>query len=185
MKYLLIRVLRVVGIFIALLLILSLFLFTIVDRTNPLETLRYKENLSQIRNDSLIYSKGLDSINVGWSKVSITPSRVLPLAGYGARESNMFSSIHDSIFVRTLILEDGGSHAILVNLDLLIVPPRVVSNLHQNWILMFLTESFLQQLTRTPVLAHGSQVLLENCLQESMIPLWFFLWLIRLKNLSN
>ncbi len=128
-KYFLVRLLRVILIFFGLLLIISLFLITYVDRTPPEETTYYKTSIDSIKSFEYQEDTVPDSIRVGWSRISITPERVLPLAGYGARPDKRYKSIHDSIFVRTLVFEDGENLSAIVNLDLLIVPPEVIKAL--------------------------------------------------------
>jgi neutral ceramidase len=62
-----------------------------------------------------------DTFQVGWSKVSITPNHPVALAGYGRRPE--FTGIHDSLYVRALVLKMQGKEMALINVDLLIFPP--------------------------------------------------------------
>ncbi len=113
-----------------LLLILASTIFTLIDRSDPLDSEEFISAVEKLEKDT-IRSSSFDSLKIGWSKVSITPKRVLPLAGYGARESKLFTAIHDSIFVRTFVFENPSNIYAIVNLDLLIVPPLVIKSLRK------------------------------------------------------
>lgn len=58
----------------------------------------------------------------GWAKINITPSHSMPMAGY--RPRNNFESVHDSLFVRLMVLETSRKVAI-INADLLLFPPKL------------------------------------------------------------
>lgn len=110
---------------IAFFLILVLSMVTFIDRT-PYQEMPYykvwKQNLSDLK---LKQTPSNDSLKVGWAKVNITPKDPIPLAGYGKRRGASYTAVHDSVFVRTILLEKAGVKTALVSLDLLIVPPTV------------------------------------------------------------
>jgi neutral ceramidase len=62
---------------------------------------------------------------VGFAKVSITPAYRTATAGYGNRLGKQFASIHDSIYVRCLVIDNGIRKAAIVTADLLLIPPEV------------------------------------------------------------
>lgn len=123
------RTLKILVVLVILVLVALPFFITFLDRTDPLRSEGYSKSVSWIDNNTLERSPGTDSLEVGWSKVSITPDQVVPLAGYGAREDKMYSAIHDSLFVRTLVFKDSLSTKIIVNHEMLIVPPALIENL--------------------------------------------------------
>ncbi len=55
----------------------------------------------------------------GASKELITPNRITHMGGYGSLYGEFFDSIHDELYVKTLLLEDGNEYALLITLDLL------------------------------------------------------------------
>lgn len=112
-----------------LVLIASPFFITFLDRADPLQSEGYSKSVRLIENSTPVSSPGVDSLKVGWSKVNITPDHIVPLAGYGARENKLYSAIHDSLFVRTLVFKDSFSTKIIVNLEMLIVPPALLESL--------------------------------------------------------
>lgn len=102
---------------------------TSVDRT-PYKETEYYEKMSQ-RLDSLdLRLPATDGVfKAGWAKVNIVPSFPVDLAGYGVR--GPFESVHDSLFVRTFVLDLNGKKVVLLNADILIMPPLVVSALYE------------------------------------------------------
>ena len=66
-----------------------------------------------------------DSLKIGWAKSSLIPSFKTPLAGYGERNGKINIGVEDSIWVRTIVLDNGINRAAYVSLDLLIPPPNL------------------------------------------------------------
>src|SRR5690606_25362130 len=60
-----------------------------------------------------------------------TPSSTGPMAGYGNRRGKPFTQIHDSVYVRTVVLKKGDTRAAIVSGDLLIIPPTVTVKLKE------------------------------------------------------
>ncbi|MBA4054971.1 MAG: hypothetical protein C0490_09690, partial [Marivirga sp.] len=53
-------------------------------------------------------------------------------AGYGKRLGRLFESVHDSIYVRTMVVDKGGKRVAIVSADLLIIPPTVTAVLEKD-----------------------------------------------------
>lgn len=68
----------------------------------------------------------LRSLRAGWAKQNLTPAYTTPTAGYGVRNGQHWTTVHDSVYVRAIALDNGSTRAALVTLDLLITPPTVV-----------------------------------------------------------
>ncbi|HTS31530.1 MAG TPA: neutral/alkaline non-lysosomal ceramidase N-terminal domain-containing protein [Bryobacteraceae bacterium] len=66
------------------------------------------------------------SLRAGAARVDITPAAdaALVMAGYGGRTQG-FKGIHDHIYVRAIVLDDGATQAALVAWELLFVPDSV------------------------------------------------------------
>lgn len=66
------------------------------------------------------------TLRAGAARVDITPAAdaALPMAGYGGRTQG-FRGIHDSVFVRAIVLDDGASQAALVAWESLFVPEAI------------------------------------------------------------
>jgi neutral ceramidase len=115
--------------------ILLIVLFLLVSIV-PIKRYDYKEQdfyKSEIRRlDSLkqlpipIRDSGF---SVGYAVVNITPDHPTELAGHSNRRGKLFSSIHDSVYIRALVIRNGCQHAAIVSADLLIIPPLVTEQL--------------------------------------------------------
>jgi neutral ceramidase len=68
---------------------------------------------------------------VGFAKVNLTPAHPVALGGYGKRRGKFYESVHDSIYVRSLIVDNGIHRVAIVSADLLFIPPTVTSLLEE------------------------------------------------------
>lgn len=111
------------------------FLFAaigIVDRT-PAENFEgYKETFNEVNQiridaDSITPS----AFSIGFSKVNLTPTEPVALAGYGNRKGKHYTSVADSIFVRTIVIANGSKKVAIVSADLLLIPPKVTLALEE------------------------------------------------------
>ena len=68
---------------------------------------------------------------IGYSKVNLTPREPIATAGYGKRLGRLYQSVHDSIYVRTMVIDNGTQRVAIVSADLLIIPPTVTALLEQ------------------------------------------------------
>ncbi|MES2732711.1 MAG: neutral/alkaline non-lysosomal ceramidase N-terminal domain-containing protein [Bacteroidota bacterium] len=73
----------------------------------------------------------ISRLQAGWAKVNMTPAYATPTAGYGGRKGKPFESVHDSVYARALVLDNGALRVAIVSLDLLIVPPTVTAQLKE------------------------------------------------------
>ncbi|HMG89379.1 MAG TPA: neutral/alkaline non-lysosomal ceramidase N-terminal domain-containing protein [Chryseolinea sp.] len=71
------------------------------------------------------------SFMVGHAKENLTPPHPTATAGYGKRIGKLYESVHDSIYVRTLIFDNGINRVAIVSADLLIIPPTVTALLEK------------------------------------------------------
>jgi hypothetical protein len=98
---------------------------------------------------------------VGAARVDITPpaDAALPMWGYGGRTQG-FRGIHDRIFVRAIVLDDGTTQAALVAWELLFVPHDVWSDISQR----ISTELGIrpENLLISAVHDHGAPILGDN-----------------------
>lgn len=67
------------------------------------------------------------AFSVGFAKENLTPSYYTAIAGYGKRLGKSYDSVHDSIYVRTMVIDNGARRVALVSADLLIIPPTVTA----------------------------------------------------------
>ena len=122
-----IRMLRIIGIFLGLLLLLSFFLIWFVDRPEISQTSAYQKTMAALDTFQVAANRTAPgTIKAGWGKASLTPQGPVALAGYGARKADVYQSIHDSVFVRSFVFENSVQKTAIVSADLLIFPPEVI-----------------------------------------------------------
>ncbi len=63
-------------------------------------------------------------LRAGFAKKEITPNKPVPLGGYSARKGKPSEGVHDPIYARALVLDDGESRLALVVLDLIGIDRR-------------------------------------------------------------
>ena len=104
-------------------------LVTTIDYTPYRDMEYYKEWQRNIGTVQVSADSAARPLRAGWAKVNITPAQPGPMAGYGNRRGKPYTSVHDSVYVRALAFDNGGTQAVLVVADLLIVPPTVTDAL--------------------------------------------------------
>ncbi len=122
------KTLKIIGkILLGILIVILIFLaFTIapVDRTDYREMSYFQEMNTLFDN----WKPAIDTtqnLKAGWAKTNLTPSKPTPTAGYGDRNGKPYQSIHDSVYVRAIVLSTSQKPIAIVSCDLLIFPPEV------------------------------------------------------------
>lgn len=124
LRYLLIFLL----VFIGLIILFLAFSIAPINRSQPQEHAYYNEMLERITPQHAL-AKG--KLSVGFARENLTPSYPTALAGYGNRRGKKFDSVHDSIYVRAMVISNGATRVAIVSADLLIIPPTVTERLEQ------------------------------------------------------
>jgi neutral ceramidase len=121
------RILRFVliafGVFLGALLVFTLVSVRPIDRNVDRDDLvaTMKNSIDMLKKPT----SGQAGFSIGYSKVNLTPPYSTATAGHGKRIGKLFESIHDSIYVRTMVVDNGGSRVAIISADLLIIPPTV------------------------------------------------------------
>ncbi len=90
-----------------------------LDRRAPETLPEYKEVMHTL--DTIDFHPPSSSqMRAGWAMTNITPDHPVPLAGYGPRYPQ--TSVHDSLFVRVMVFDNGMKREAVVSLDLLLFP---------------------------------------------------------------
>lgn len=89
---------------------------------------RMMTRLDSIKTDIPDAAKGF---SIGFGKINITPGAPVSTAGYGKRRGKPYLQVHDSIYVRAMVVENGSQKVAIVTADLLIVPPTVTRLLEE------------------------------------------------------
>ena len=129
-------ILRFLGVVLLLLLVL------VACSIRPLDDSPYRENafykrmmqrldsLPMVAGDSTTHlSTGVHMDSIGWSKVNMTLDFPVSTAGYGSRAGKGIGVVHDSLYVRAIVVQKGATKAVIVSCDLLIIPPEVTVQL--------------------------------------------------------
>lgn len=118
--------------------ILGAILLFVIFSVAPIDRYNYKEQkfyTSMMHEFDTLHADVKQTtsgkFSVGFSKVSITPAQQTSLAGYGTRAGKLYSQIHDSVYVRTLVVDNGTTKAAIVSADLLIIPPVITEMLER------------------------------------------------------
>lgn len=100
-----------------------------IDRKPIEEQDFYKESFAFVDEANINHFEGSDSLQIGWATVNITPDHIMPMAGYRPRDH--FEDIHDSLFTRVLVIDNGATTVALITVDLLLFPPLLNSALKE------------------------------------------------------
>jgi neutral ceramidase len=114
------KILKASSITLLILIGLGLALVGPIDRT-PLDQQPFYQQAIHALDTLKLEANSPMPLQAGWDKVNITPGKNMPMAGYMPRKH--FDSVHDSLFVRILLLQSGNQKIALINADLLLFPP--------------------------------------------------------------
>lgn len=102
-----------------------------VDRTPYPQTEAYRQTqaaFERLRQTTSTRHAG-QPLRAGWARLNLTPAQPGPTGGYGVRRGAAYTQVHDSVFVRAVVFDNGLTRAALVSADLLIMPPTVTARL--------------------------------------------------------
>ena len=119
------KAIKCVLIVIAIFAVIALCILTTVDRTPYKQMPYYAAMMKQLDTFQITQkAKQGDTLQAGWYKAALTPhSFPYPLAGYGIRDKA--TTVGDTTYVRTFVLDNGKTRVAYVCLDLLIFPPAL------------------------------------------------------------
>lgn len=105
--------------FLGILFLLFVSCITTLDKTAYSETSFYKKTTSSIEKNALFVKDTISPVKIGCAKQNITPSFPTEMAGYGNR--GKFTSVHDSLFVRTFFFEQQKQQYAIITFDLIML----------------------------------------------------------------
>ncbi|WP_439557975.1 neutral/alkaline non-lysosomal ceramidase N-terminal domain-containing protein [Dyadobacter sp.] len=117
--------LRIISSIVLILVLILAALVTTMDKTPYKEMPYYKQWKEIIGKVEPIKPDTSGGLKAGWAKVNITPASPTPTAGYGNRKGRHYTAVHDSVYVRAIVIDNGKTKAAIVSADLLIIPPTV------------------------------------------------------------
>jgi hypothetical protein len=131
----------ITGILLGILILIFILGTSFVKRSSYYDEEYYKNTQASIDSIKARSFCVQDSLEAGFSRISITPSLQnaadnysegkftrVPLAGFGARKGKSASGIHDNIFVKAVALKVKSRLLVLVSTDLLIMPPNITDS---------------------------------------------------------
>jgi neutral ceramidase len=134
------RLLRIMLFLLVLLLVATPFFIRTLDDEPYQQTVFYRSMMGQLDTYNSAHPyKDSGLVKAGWAKTNITPSFPVPSAGYGNRKGAGITTVHDSLFVRAIVLHQNNTTTAMVSCDLLIVPPSVTALLKSKLYLVNMT----------------------------------------------
>ncbi len=122
------RLLRVFLFLLVLLVVATPFFIRPLDDQPYKQTAFYSTMMSNLNSYNSEHSyRDSGIIIAGWSRENITPSFAVASAGYGSRNGKSISKVHDSLFVRAIVLRQNNTTTAIVSCDLLIIPPSITA----------------------------------------------------------
>ena len=100
-----------------------------IDRTSLREKDYYRDMMAMLDTAKLKSYSSESPVMIGWSKVNITPDKPTPMAGYSPKET--FTNVADSLYVRTMVVDNGATKVAFISADLLIFPPEVENRINE------------------------------------------------------
>ena len=97
-----------------------------VDR-RPLEQLSELTEVMETLERINFHAPGAHQLQAGWALANITPDHPVPLAGYGRRYPQ--TGIHDSLFVKVIVFDNGVRREAMVTIDLLLFPKMLLESI--------------------------------------------------------
>lgn len=98
-----------------------------VDRTPVTQLAAYDTMHARLEHLNITASAPSASLRTGYARINITPAAPVATAGYGSRKGQPYRQVHDSIYVRTMVVDNGDKRVAIVSADLLIIPPTVTA----------------------------------------------------------
>ncbi|NBP67470.1 MAG: hypothetical protein EBU52_01875 [Cytophagia bacterium] len=123
------RTLQFIAAFFVLLFVLLAVSIAPIDRTPIEQQPFYQASHQAVDQLEIQHTDGHDSLQIGWATVSITPDHAMPMAGYRPRDR--FEDVHDSLFTRVLLMDNGSAKIAMISVDLLLFPPALYQTLKQ------------------------------------------------------
>lgn len=123
------RVLLGLLIFIGFIILLAASMVGAIDRTPLAEQDFYNEMMARLDTVQLKKHPAQTRLTAGWAKVNITPKTSMPMAGYMPRAR--FDVVHDSLYARMIVLDNGSFRCAMIDVDLLIFPPELRDRINE------------------------------------------------------
>jgi neutral ceramidase len=91
-----------------------------IDFTPLAQLSEVQQTYQNINNVKFNSSEPKSIIKAGWSTTNITPKNPIQMAGYGPR--GPYNFVHDSLYSRAIVFDNGINELVIITLDLLLFP---------------------------------------------------------------
>ena len=125
------KIVRFFFLFIGISLLVMVLIIRPYDDT-PYQEQEFYTKFETVKVPSIFSSDTSHQVLVGWAKENITPGIGAPMAGYGLRPS--VSEIRDSIYVRTIVFQQGKKRVVFLSYDLLMVHPDLRKDFEEEFL---------------------------------------------------
>lgn len=102
-----------------------------VDRTPLTAQSFYVQTMQRLDSFRPQQHTAKTKFRAAWAKVNITPRSPMPMAGYAPRDH--FDSVHDSVYVRILAIDNGNKPCFIISADLLLFPPLLKNKIEAHF----------------------------------------------------
>src|SRR4051812_17010602 len=103
-------------VFIGVLVIFIVFSVVPIDRTPAHEFSSYESMMDRLeRLDTVNLKSPKNNFSVGFAKVNLTPAYPTALSVSGSRRGKVYTAVRDSIYVRTMVLDNGTQKVAIVS----------------------------------------------------------------------
>lgn len=116
--------LTLIGVIVFLILLVAVSIAP-VDRTDVKTLASYEVMMERLDTLVIDFPEASNRFSVGYGKTNITPPKPIATAAYGKRRGKPYHTVHDSIYVRAMVIDNGPVRVAIVSADLLIIPPTV------------------------------------------------------------
>ncbi|MFN4948049.1 MAG: neutral/alkaline non-lysosomal ceramidase N-terminal domain-containing protein [Chryseotalea sp.] len=118
------------------------FIFFAPINDKPLEKQSfYHKNIQAVNKVKLDVYPTQQTLKVAWRKINITPHEFIAMAGY--RPRNAFETVHDSLFAKVMVMDNGSAKFAMISLDLLLFPPALKEKLNSYKDELHITDYYL------------------------------------------
>lgn len=124
------KLLKILSGVLGVVLLLTVLFIAPIDKTPLQEQAFYQQTKKTLDALSLNTHAPKTGTKVGWATVNITPEYPMPMAGYRLRDQ--YESVHDSLYARVLVIDNGATTVGIVSMDLLMFPSSILNPL-QAW----------------------------------------------------
>ncbi len=114
------KILKGISILLLVIIVIILTVIVPIDFTPLDEQPAVQQTYQTLDETTYLPSEGNGILTAGWSCANITPQSPIHMAGYGTR--GPYLSVHDSLYARSVVFDNGEKEVVMITIDLLLFP---------------------------------------------------------------